>query len=109
MIKGGRVDLYRKVLIEEDPPEEFKTLLSEPSEQVKYDINIVNYDIEHGNVELTANLQSPGFLVFSENYHPQWKCFVDNNETRIFQANFLFKGIFLEAGEHNIKFEFRNS
>jgi len=108
MVLNNRGDLYNTTVIEKNPPEKFKNLLNNTSQNLKYDIEVVNYKALQGNVELNVNLNEPGFLVYSENYHPKWSCFIDGEEVEIYRANYLFKGIFLEAGDHKVTFRFEN-
>lgn len=55
---------------------------------------------------LKAELSQPGFLVLSENHYPSWRAYVDGEETRIYRANYLFRAIYLDEGEHQIRFVF---
>lgn len=51
-----------------------------------------------------ANLSRPGFLILSENYYPSWKAYVDGRETKIYRANYLFRAVHLDQGEHEVRF-----
>ncbi|MEO0230512.1 MAG: hypothetical protein ABIL77_03025, partial [candidate division WOR-3 bacterium] len=53
-------------------------------------------------IVLNAVLPKPGFLVFSENYHPAWKCYIDGNQTEVYLANYAFRACYCPAGKHNI-------
>jgi hypothetical protein len=45
-------------------------------------------------------------LVFTENFYPGWRAFVNGKEVRILKANYTFQGIPIPAGDHTIKFSF---
>lgn len=109
MILDNKVNLFETVILEEDIPQIYKEFLSGSSNKIAYDIKLINYNIFAGDVELNITLDKPGFLVISDNYHPKWKCFVNGEMKKIYRANYLFKGVFLDAGEHNIRFEFRTN
>ncbi|KPK87663.1 hypothetical protein AMJ80_11835 [bacterium SM23_31] len=42
----------------------------------------------------------------SDNYHPEWNATIDGEETEVYMANYLWKGVFVPAGEHQIVFTF---
>ncbi len=107
-ILNGQMDLNSAVVIEKDIPENSNIEYTENEQPIKYNINIVNYESMQGNIELDVSLEKSGFLVLSENFHVNWKCFVNDVETEVYKANYLFKGIFLNEGNHNVKFIFEN-
>lgn len=107
-ILGGQTDLHTTVIIEKDIPEGYNFSVSENRQPGKFEISIVNYESTQGSIELDVNLNSPGFLVMSENYHPNWKCYVDGIETELYRANYLFKGVFLDEGNHLVRFVYDN-
>ena len=50
--------------------------------------------------------EKPGLLIVSDNYHPEWTVAVDGKDAEIYQVNYLWKGVFVPAGSHNVKFVF---
>lgn len=48
-----------------------------------------------------------GYLVFSEPFYPGWKVYVDEKPTPILRANLAFSAVFLPAGEHEVKRQYR--
>ncbi len=56
-----------------------------------------------------AELTQPGFLVLSENYYPSWKAYVDGKEAQIYRADYLFRAVYLDRGEHEIRFVFESA
>jgi len=52
----------------------------------------------------------PCLLVLSEVYYsPGWKAFVDGEETDIYRANYAFRSVYLEAGEHSVVMRYDSS
>jgi hypothetical protein len=55
-----------------------------------------------------AKLSKPGFLILSENYYPSWKAYVDGREIKIYRADYLFRAVYLDQGEHEVRFVFES-
>ncbi len=58
------------------------------------------------DMEVKASLTQPGFLILSENYYPSWKAYVDGKPTKIYRADYLFQAVYLDKGEHKVRFVF---
>ena len=58
-------------------------------------------------VILEANMENAGFLVLSDAFHPDWKAYVDGKETKIYQANYLLRAVFLMPGQQTVRFAFK--
>jgi len=57
-------------------------------------------------VIVEASLRNPGFLVFSDAYHPDWKVFVDGKPSKLYEADCLIRSVFLGSGKHRLRFVF---
>ncbi len=57
-------------------------------------------------VGLGVNMQSPGFLVLADAYHPDWKVFVNGQESKVLQTDYFIRSVFLPAGRHKVIFVF---
>lgn len=68
------------------------------------EINLI--ERKNGRVKLIVNSSGEQFLIFSQNYYPGWRAFINGNETPIFRVNTVYMGIFLPAGQHDVKFEY---
>ncbi|MCJ7472828.1 MAG: YfhO family protein, partial [Actinobacteria bacterium] len=64
--------------------------------------------IEYGNHEVTLEIKSEGdcFLVFSDNYYPEWKAYIDDIETEIYRTNGIVKGVYIPKGTHKLEFSY---
>ncbi|HTY13488.1 MAG TPA: YfhO family protein [Candidatus Omnitrophota bacterium] len=56
------------------------------------------------NVVVSADSPAGGRLVLADNYYPGWKAFVDGKETAIKRTYYLFRGVDLAPGRHEVKF-----
>lgn len=51
-------------------------------------------------------MDSPGFLVLSENYYPGWKAVDNGKETEIYKTDYILRSVYLTTGQHTVKFEY---
>lgn len=63
---------------------------------------IVKY--EENKVDIKTQNKGDGFLVLTDSYYPTWKVKIDEQETRIYVADFNFRGIMVPKGDHIIEF-----
>lgn len=97
-MKSGRFDPRRVAVIEENPPFGVAAAAGNRAEIVKYDLH---------EIGISAKVKAPAILVLSEIYYPAgWKAYVDGKESKIFKTNYLLRGLFLPAGDHQILFKF---
>ncbi|MGE5042381.1 MAG: YfhO family protein [Candidatus Levyibacteriota bacterium] len=65
-------------------------------------VEVKNYS----DSEIILMVSGPGgFLVVTDAYYPTWKAYVDNNQTDILKTDLAFRGVFVPAGEHVIRFK----
>jgi hypothetical protein len=48
----------------------------------------------------------PRLLVISDAWHPGWRAAIDGVEAPIHRANYMFRGVFVPAGEHTVRFDY---
>jgi hypothetical protein len=68
-------------------------------------VDVVLYTPEQ--VEILVENAENAFLVFSDVMYPGWKVFIDGIEQPIFSTNLIMRGVYLEAGVHQVVFKFR--
>jgi hypothetical protein len=103
-LKDSSFDLSKKAVIEVDIPKEdiirYAPLISYPEEEVLIDL----YSPER--IALQARLEKPGVMVLSDSIYPGWRVYVDGVRKPILTTNLTMRGVFLEAGEHQVEFIF---
>ncbi|WP_396209972.1 YfhO family protein [Flavobacterium sp.] len=58
-------------------------------------------------LKYNSNNSNAGFAVFSENYYKNgWNATIDGKETKIYQVNYVLRGLQIPAGKHTIEFKF---
>jgi len=95
----------RKTVILEDYPKIDLDPMPSTDEQGGQ-IEKLFYNDFKGYLKLKVISDKPRFLVVSENDHPNWRAYIDGEEIKIFRANYIWKGVFLEPGEHIIEFKY---
>jgi hypothetical protein len=58
------------------------------------------------DIEIDATISTPAYLVLSEVYYPGWQAQVNGRPARIFPANFSFRAVYLEPGQHHVRMFF---
>jgi hypothetical protein len=62
---------------------------------------------EPEHIEVEARLDRPGLLVVSDAAAPGWTAAVDGVPARIVHANWAARGVWLPAGTHGVRFDYR--
>ncbi len=58
-------------------------------------------------VKIKTHLEKDGFLILADAYYPGWQVFIDGEKDKIYQANYLGRGVALPAGDHEVVFKFK--
>lgn len=66
---------------------------------------VTNEDVNHLAVQVETAME--GWLVLSDVWYPGWQALVDGEEVDIVRANYLFRGVHLNAGVHVIEYRYR--
>ncbi len=61
---------------------------------------------EGDNIKLKIHSTSDRILVFNDYNHDRWKALVDNEEKEVLRVNYLFNGISVDSGDHEIELVF---
>jgi hypothetical protein len=66
--------------------------------------------VERGINESTLHVATdrPALLVVSENYYPAWNVEVDGVPTPLLRANYTFRAVPVQAGEHTVRFRYES-
>ena len=58
-------------------------------------------------VEIDAELAAPGLVVLADTWDPDWHALVDGVAAPIVATNHLFRGVWVPAGRHRVRFVYR--
>lgn len=57
-------------------------------------------------ISITCNSKSPAWLVLTDIYYPGWNVYVDGQRASLKHANYAFRAVHLEEGQHAIRFAY---
>ncbi|MCX7991888.1 MAG: YfhO family protein [Proteobacteria bacterium] len=64
--------------------------------------------VEPNRVELEVENDGNAILVYSENWYPAWKAYIDGNKVELLRAYNTLRAIFVPAGKHKIEFKYES-
>ena len=64
------------------------------------------YDPKDGLIRLRTHSGGPRVLVVSENYQSNWSVWVDGQEAEMLRVNYIWKGVALPGGEHEVEWRY---
>lgn len=100
-LKNPDFDIGKEIIIEKDLPKDKLITENVPADD-QSKAEITSYKNE--KVMINANMENPGFLVLLDQYYPGWKAYVDGKETEIYPADYTFRSIYLDKGNHKVEF-----
>ncbi len=68
------------------------------------EVRLISYEPE--KVVIGAESEIDSLLMLTDASYPGWKATIDGRPTSIYEADILFRGVFLPAGEHVVEFTF---
>ncbi len=96
--------------VEDPPPSNWSTSEStsvDPNGDPTSSVAVTQY--ESGSVTYDVDTGSQALLVTPELFFPGWRVYVDGERAQIYRANYLFRGVFVSAGQHEVEFIYRPS
>ncbi len=56
---------------------------------------------------LMVTAKNPSLLIASDIYYPGWKVYIDDKESKIFCADYLFRAVLIPPGKHIVRFAYQ--
>ncbi|MDP2638369.1 MAG: YfhO family protein [Candidatus Levybacteria bacterium] len=89
-------NLRQEIVLEESPG------IPKTEGGVTGEVKILNY--QPNDMEISVDAKSDSLLLLTENYDKGWKASIDGKNTSILRANYAFRAIPIEKGNHIVKF-----
>jgi len=107
-VTGAPFDLYREAVFHRKDYEYLHGLMPpHTDERAAAGRASIDFAWENTNeIHIGTVTGSDGMLVVSEAYCPGWKAYVDGSETKIVEADGVFKSVYIKAGKHSIIFKY---
>jgi hypothetical protein len=67
-------------------------------------VSVRSFELNDMTFEVTT--PAPAYLFLSEVYYPGWHAWVDGVPVPIWQANFVFRAMYVDAGQHTVTLHF---
>ena len=99
---SGRADPQRVALLENAPV----VRLDGTGDRAGDRVERLAYDPADGLIRLRTHSEGPRLLVVSENYQSNWAVWVDGEEAEMVRVNYIWKGVALPAGEHEVELRY---
>lgn len=98
-------ELSKKVvLIKSDM---FEEALPVRQVDLKWSAKIVSYAPD--NLKIAAATEKDAILILTDNFHRNWKAFLDGRSIPVFPAYVTFRGVIVPAGKHIVEFKYQDT
>ncbi len=104
ILKLLHAHLREGIVVNERPDQKILGLLQETPLVDDSSARIIRYT--PNDVVIEADLKSPGFLVFSDAFHPDWRVRVNGKPGHVYLTDNLIRSVFLLNGKHRVEFTF---
>jgi len=92
-----------------DPTAE--VLLEQPVSNIQHPTSNIQYQVAlqdtPNRVTIHAILDAPGYLVLADTWYPGWQAAVDGEPVELVRANYVFRAVALDAGDHVVEMLYR--
>jgi len=102
ILKSQQFDPRAAVVLEEDPD-----LPHPPAKLPMTEARIVSF--EANRVVCRVDNPASGFLVLADNWHPDWRAFVDGKPAKLYRGDYIFRAVYVPVGKHEIVFAYISS
>ncbi len=96
-LMSEEIDLLKTAVLEEEPP-------NQDFAEGENEVEIEAY--QENKITMTVETDKPGILILTDSYYPGWNASIDNKQTKVYRADYNFRGVIIPAGEHKVVLEY---
>lgn len=96
-----KIDLKKEAVLEKVPAILSKNSAEDPTGEAR----INKY--QDNKIEIRTKSSEAAILLLTDSYYPGWEVKVDGVLSEIIRADYNLRAVAVQAGEHNVIFEFR--
>jgi len=90
------LDFTQTIIVEEGQPLDLAP--------AAHQIEVINYS--NNRVAFNVSTDEPGYFLLTDMFYPNWAAMVDGVSAEILRANYAFRAILLDPGQHHIEMTF---
>jgi hypothetical protein len=107
-LRSESADVWRRVIVEtgDVKPETAQHLaqMAQQPQEIATSASILHYDSQR--VMLRAAARHPSILMLTDSNYPGWNVYVDGRKAELLKTNYLFRGVALPPGSHDVEFRY---
>lgn len=101
LIKKGKVEFQKEVILERVSDIHLEECDSSSHAEIRIKRDGIHKSVYH------IDASGPGYLVIADVWYPGWMAWIDAEPASILKANYLFRAIAIQAGEHEVTIAYR--
>lgn len=102
-LKKDSIDLRNEAVFEEELP---ISLSGRDADSINDEVIFTGYS--NNNFKCKVKNSENAVLCFSEIWYPDWKAYINGNETTVYRINYSYRGIVLPKGEFDIEMKYES-
>lgn len=102
-LKKDSIDLRNEAVFEEEIP---ISLSGRDSDSINDEVIFTEYS--NNFFKCKVKNSEDAVLCFSEIWYPDWKAYINGNETTVYRINYSYRGILLPKGEFNVEMKYES-
>jgi hypothetical protein len=108
IVRDLKTDPWKELIIETggvspDTAGKLRALAAAPAATARA-AQISHYDSQR--VAIQASATEPSVLMLTDSVYPGWNVYVDGSQAELLKANYLFRGVLLPPGNHEVEFRY---
>jgi hypothetical protein len=107
LVMSGEVDFQSNVVLESDRDGSIPEAQGDCVDDSSNTPAISLQESGPNKLDISVQALNDGWIVLSDVWYPGWRAWVDGQPVRIYHANYLFRAVYVGAGEHVIEFRYQ--